>query len=40
MLPPSPLMEIGESIESQRAEIDQLKEQQQQLLAVVRRELA
>ena len=39
-LPPSPLMEIGESIESQRAEIDQLKEQQQQLLAVVRRELA
>jgi len=39
-LPPSPLMEIGESIESQRAEIDQLKEEQQQLLAVVRRELA
>lgn len=39
-LPPSPLLDSGESSEVQRAQIAKLQEQQQQLLATVRRELA
>lgn len=39
-LPPSKLLEAGEANEVQRAQISQLQEQQQQLLAQVRRELA
>ena len=39
-LPPSKLMEVGDASESQRAQIAQLREQEQQLLALVRRELA
>ena len=39
-LPPSALMEEGESTERQRAQINKLQEQQQQLLARIRRELA
>lgn len=39
-LPPSVLIESGESFEQQRAQISQLQEQQQRLLSVIRRELA
>ncbi len=39
-LPPSKLLEVGDASELQRAQIAQLNEQQQQLLALVRRELA
>lgn len=39
-LPPSKLLEAGEAAEVQHAQIAQLQEQQQQLLAQVRRELA
>jgi protein TonB len=39
-LPPSATMEVGEATELQRAQIDKLQEQQQQLLAQLRRELA
>ena len=39
-LPPSALIEVGESAERQRAQINRLQEQQQQLLAQIRRELA
>ncbi|MBT9502049.1 MAG: TonB family protein [Burkholderiaceae bacterium] len=39
-LPPSTVMEVGETTELQRAQIDKLQEQQQQLLAQIRRELA
>ena len=39
-LPPSPLLEAGEANEVQRAQIAKLQEQQEQLLATVRRELA
>lgn len=39
-LPPSALTEIGDSIENARKQIRSLQEQQQQLLAQVRRELA
>ncbi|MEJ6008198.1 TonB family protein [Paucibacter sp. AS339] len=39
-LPPSKLLEVGEASETQRAQIAQLREQEQQLLALVRRELA
>lgn len=39
-LPPSPLLDSGDSSEVQRAQIAKLQEQQQQLLATVRRELA
>ncbi|WP_310390024.1 TonB family protein [Roseateles sp.] len=39
-LPPSKTIEIGEASETQRAQIAQLREQEQQLLALVRRELA
>lgn len=39
-LPPSPQMELGDTAENQRAQIAQLMEMQQQLLAQVRRELA
>jgi protein TonB len=39
-LPPSALVEIGDSDETARKQIEQLQETQQQLLAQVRRELA
>jgi len=39
-LPPSPQVELGDTAENQRAQIAQLMEMQQQLLAQVRRELA
>lgn len=39
-LPPSKLLEVGEAAEVQHAQIAQLQEQQQALLAQVRRELA
>ncbi|MBT9493715.1 MAG: TonB family protein [Paucibacter sp.] len=39
-LPPSKTIEVGEASETQRAQIAQLREQEQQLLALVRRELA
>ena len=39
-LPPSALLEIGESNEDARKQIEQLQEAQQQLLAQIRRELA
>ncbi|MBB4845289.1 protein TonB [Paucibacter oligotrophus] len=39
-LPPSKLMEVGEAVETQHTQIAQLKEQEQQLLTQVRRELA
>ena len=39
-LPPSKLLEVGEASEAQRAQITQLQNVQQQLLAQVRRELA
>jgi len=39
-LPPSALLEVGESDENARKQIEQLQETQQQLLAQVRRELA
>jgi len=39
-LPPSALVEIGDSDENARKQIEQLQETQQQLLAQVRRELA
>ncbi|TDP71295.1 energy transducer TonB [Roseateles toxinivorans] len=39
-LPPSAVMEVGETTGLQRAQIDKLQEQQQQLLAQIRRELA
>ena len=39
-LPPSALVEIGESNEDARKQIEQLQEAQQQLLAQIRRELA
>jgi protein TonB len=39
-LPPSRLLEVGETSEVQRAQIANLQQQQQQLLALVRRELA
>lgn len=39
-LPPSALIEVGETTEQQRAQINHLQEQQQQLLARIRRELA
>jgi periplasmic protein TonB len=39
-LPPSPLVELGESIEDSRKQIEQLQEEQRQLLAQLRRQLA
>ena len=39
-LPPSPQVELGDTAKNQRAQIAQLMEMQQQLLAQVRRELA
>jgi len=39
-LPPSPLVEVGESNEEAHKRIEQLQETQQQLLAQIRRELA
>lgn len=39
-LPPSALTEVGDAMESARKQVEQLQEQQQQLLAQVRRELA
>ncbi|MFY7867826.1 TonB family protein [Roseateles sp.] len=39
-LPPSKQLEVGDASETQRAQIAQLREQEQQLLALVRRELA
>jgi protein TonB len=39
-LPPSPTVEIGDSDTDQRKRIEQLAEQQQQLLAQIRREMA
>lgn len=39
-LPPSAQIEIGESDEEQRRQVEQLKEVQQQLLAQIRREMA
>lgn len=39
-LPPSPQLEVGDSIELQQARIQQLQQVQQQLLSTVRRELA
>ncbi len=39
-LPASPTMELGEAPEESRRRIDQLQEEQQQLLAQIRRELA
>lgn len=39
-LPSSPTMELGEAPETSRKRIDELQEQQQQLLAQIRRELA
>ncbi len=39
-LPPSALLEVGDSDENARKQIEQLQETQQQLLAQVRRELA
>jgi len=39
-LPPSALTEVGDAMESTRKQVEELQEQQQQLLAQVRRELA
>jgi protein TonB len=39
-LPPSALVEVGDSVEEARKRIEQLQETQQQLLAQIRRELA
>ena len=39
-LPPSALMEVGDSNEDSRRQVEQLQEQQQQLLARIRREAA
>lgn len=39
-LPPSAFTEVGDAMESTRKQVEELKEQQQQLLAQVRRELA
>lgn len=39
-LPPSAKIELGDDTERQRAQISKLQEQQQQLLATIRRELA
>jgi protein TonB len=39
-LPPSPLVEVGDSLEDARKQIQTLQEQQLQLLAQIRRELA
>lgn len=39
-LPPSPTVELGDSIEESRRQIEQLQEEQRQLLAQLRRQLA
>lgn len=39
-LPPSPTVELGESIEESRKQIEELQEEQRQLLAQLRRQLA
>ena len=39
-LPPSPTVEVGESIEDSRKQIEELQEEQRQLLATLRRQLA
>jgi periplasmic protein TonB len=39
-LPPSPVVEAGDSVDEARRQIQQLQEQQQQILAQIRRELA
>jgi protein TonB len=39
-LPPSPMIELGESIEESRRQIEQLQEEQRQLLTQLRRKLA
>ena len=39
-LPPAPMVEVGDSIEEAQRQIERLQEQQQQLLAQIRREIA